>query len=54
MKEQELKIFIFSETVKLVAELSGKTSGVTDAISYFDMIYDALMKKAKEKGLHQT
>ena len=53
MNDYELKKFIFSETVKIVAELSGKSPGVTDAVSYFDMVYDALMKKAKEKGLHQ-
>ena len=53
MNEHDFKKFIFSETVKIVAELSGKSSSVTDAMSYFDMIYDALMKKAKDRGLHQ-
>ncbi|WP_159061597.1 hypothetical protein [Pantoea agglomerans] len=53
MNEQELKKFIFSETVKIVAHLSGKTSGLSGAMSFFDTIYNGLMKKAKEKGLQQ-
>lgn len=53
MNEQELKKFVFSETVKIVAELSAKPSGLSTAMSYFDRIYEDLMEKAKEKGLHQ-
>ncbi|EPE7077386.1 hypothetical protein [Cronobacter dublinensis] len=53
MNEHELKKFIFSETVKIVAELSGKVAGLSNAMSYFDRIYADLMEKAKEKGLHQ-
>lgn len=53
MNEHELKKFIFSETVKIVAELTGKQAGVSHAMSWFDRIYEDLMEKAKEKELHQ-
>ena len=53
MNEQELKKFVFSETVKVVAALTGKQGGLSTAMSYFDTIYDGLMKKAKDKGLQQ-
>ncbi|CAM4394158.1 hypothetical protein ACWAUQ_000560 [Klebsiella pneumoniae] len=51
MNESELKKFIFSETVKVIAALSTKPSGFNQAYGLFDIVYDDLMKKAKEKNL---
>ncbi|MCE0490979.1 hypothetical protein LU196_13110 [Pantoea sp. Mb-10] len=51
MNEQELKKFIFSETVKIVAQLSGKPSGLSSAMHSFDTIYEGLLRKAKALGL---
>ena len=51
MNEEELKKFVFSETVKIISALSAKTSGYSTAISFFDRVYDDLMHLADEKGL---
>lgn len=51
VNEEELKKFVFSETVKIISALSAKTSGYSTAISFFDRVYDDLMHLADEKGL---
>ncbi|HGM5452848.1 TPA: hypothetical protein ACKPZ5_000757 [Serratia marcescens] len=52
MTEQELKKFIFSETVALIAALASRQSGgYNSAIHHFDEIYDELMKRARDKNL---
>ncbi|MGB8663752.1 MAG: hypothetical protein WCD24_03165 [Serratia inhibens] len=53
MTEQELKKFVFSETVALVAALASRQgTGYNNAIAYFDEIYNDLMKRAKDKNLN--
>lgn len=49
MNEQELKKFVFSETVTVISAMIPK--GLDNAFGYFDRIYDMLLEKAKEKGL---
>ncbi|MCL5502105.1 hypothetical protein [Phytobacter sp. SCO41] len=51
MNEDELKKFVFSETVEIISALSTKTGGYNAAISFFDRVYDDLMHLAIEKGL---
>lgn len=51
MNEEELKKYVFSETVKIISALTTKSPGYSNAISYFDRVYDDLMTIAIEKGL---
>ena len=51
MNEDDLKKYLFSETVKIISALATKNGGYNVAISLFNRVYDDLMTQAIEKGL---
>ncbi|WP_407437129.1 hypothetical protein [Lelliottia sp.] len=53
MSEEELKKYVFSETVKIISALTAKNGGYGTAMSLFDRVYEDLMELAVEKGLKE-
>jgi len=53
MNEYELRAFVFSETVKIIAALITKGAPYGTAYSYFDQIYNDLLDKAVAKQLEK-
>ncbi len=54
MNEEELKKYVFSETVKIISALITKNPNYSNSISYFDRVYGDLMTIAIEKGLKKN